>query len=47
MCHVTVVSRSDMEQLCGHLLQRVEKTLRKCLESSSEYINIDLARVNL
>jgi hypothetical protein len=38
---VSVVSRADMEQLCGHLFQRVEKTLRKCLEDSSEYISID------
>jgi hypothetical protein len=45
MCLVTVVSRADMEQLCSHLFQRVEKTLRKCLEDSSEYISVDFALV--
>jgi len=29
--------RVDMEELCAHLFQRVEKTLRRCLEDSSEY----------
>ncbi|XP_075214215.1 heat shock protein 70Cb isoform X2 [Lycorma delicatula] len=28
------MKRSEMEELCQHLLQRVEKTLRKCLEES-------------
>jgi len=29
--------RVDMEELCAQLFQRVEKTLRRCLEDSSEY----------
>lgn len=28
------MKRVDMEELCAHLFQRVEKTLRKCLEES-------------
>lgn len=28
------MKRPDMEELCAHLFQRVEKTLRKCLEDS-------------
>jgi hypothetical protein len=45
MCLVSVMSRADMEQLCGHLFQRAEKTLRRCLEDSSEYISIDFTLV--
>lgn len=32
------MKRADMEQLCGHLFQRVEKTLRKCLEDSKLHL---------
>lgn len=28
------IKRADMEQLCGGLFQRVEDTLRKCLQQS-------------
>jgi hypothetical protein len=39
MCHAFFVAlfRVDMDELCSHLFQRVEKTLRRCLEDSSEY----------
>jgi len=29
-----------MEELCAHLFQRVEKTLRRCLEDSSKYLHL-------
>ncbi|XP_046395458.1 heat shock 70 kDa protein 4 isoform X1 [Ischnura elegans] len=33
------MKRSDMENLCSHLFERVEKTLRKCLEDSKLHLD--------
>lgn len=36
------MKRSDMEALCAHLFERVEKTLRTCLSDSSKFAIINL-----
>lgn len=33
------MKRSDMESLCSHLFERVERTLRKCLEDSKLHLD--------
>lgn len=38
------MKRNDMEGLCAHLFERVEKTLRHCLVDSSKFAIINIER---
>lgn len=34
------MKRNDMEALCAHLFERVEKTLKQCLADSSKFVSL-------
>lgn len=41
------MKRAEMEELCAHLFQRVETTLRQCLADSSKFMRVDLCLINI